>query len=267
MLRSYSTGRASIHEVNIINKLKDLHLRSEKYPNLPIDRNLYKLMCNIDILKLAYERLKSKPGQMTPGINPETLDGISIEKLETIIEKLKSEKFQFQAGRRILIPKTSGGTRSLTIVSPMDKLVQEAMRLILEAIFEPLFSDFSHGFRPQRSCHTALKMINQQFQAATWIIEGDITQCFDNIDHNKLMAIIEAKILDRKFIRLIWKSLKAGHFEFAVYKNNIIGTPQGSIISPILANIFMSQLDSFIKELKLDFDKGKESRASKETNR
>ena len=270
-VRSYSTGSDTAPtlwtEANIIDKLKDLYSRSKKHPNTPIDRNLYKLMCDINILKLAYEKLKSKPGQMTPGINPETLDGISIEALESIINKLKSEEFQFKAGRRIQIPKASGGTRPLTITSPRDKLVQEAMRLILEAIYEPLFFDSSHGFRPQRSCHTALKTISQQFQASTWVIEGDITKCFDSIDHHKLMKLIESKILDRKFTRLIWKSLRAGHFEFAKYQNNISGTPQGSIISPILANIFMTQFDSFMVELKRKFDLGKESRESKESSR
>lgn len=114
-------------------------------------------MCDIDILKLAYENLKSKPGQMTPGINPETLDGMSIAILESIIENLKSGKFKFQPGRRVQIPKPTGGNRPLTVASPRDKLVQEAMRMILEAIYEPLFMDSSHGFRPQRGCHTALK--------------------------------------------------------------------------------------------------------------
>nr|YP_010555452.1 group II intron reverse transcriptase/maturase [Ramaria cf. rubripermanens]UYR22200.1 group II intron reverse transcriptase/maturase [Ramaria cf. rubripermanens] len=268
--RSYSTGCANtqlIAEVDITDKLKDLYLRSLSHPEYPIDRNLYKLMCNIDILKLAYEKLKSKPGQMTPVINPETLDGISLLALEPIIDTLKSETFQFKAGRRIKVPKSSGGTRPLTITSPRDKLVQEAMRMILEAIYEPMFLDSSHGFRPKRSFHTALKTVNQQFQPASWIIEGDISKCFDNIDHHKLMTLIESKILDRKFTRLIWKSLKAGHFEFAIYQNNINGTPQGSIISPILANIYMTQLDQFMEELKLDFNLGNKSRETKEYNR
>lgn len=168
--RSYSTGSANTQlntEVDITDKLKDLYLRSLSHPESPIDRNLYKLMCNIDILKLAYEKLKSKPGQMTPGINPETLDGISFSALEPVIDTLKSETFQFKPGRIIQIPKASGGTRPLTITSPRDKLVQEAMRMILEAIYEPTFLDSSHGFRPKRSCHTALKTVSQQFQPAS----------------------------------------------------------------------------------------------------
>lgn len=162
--RSYSTGCASDQESVITNKLRDLYFRSKNNPNEVIDRDLYKILCRIDILEMAYDRLKSRPGQMTPGVNPETLDGLSHMALETIVEKLKSEAFEFQAGRRVQIPKGSGGTRPLTVTSPRDKLVQEAMRTILEAVYEPTFSDYSHGFRPQRSCHSALKTVKQQFQ-------------------------------------------------------------------------------------------------------
>lgn len=162
--REYSTGSTLARQANIFDKLKDLHLRSEKYPDLPIDRDLYKLVYNQEMLRLAYETLKSNPGQMTPGINPETLDGISAEVLDKIIVKLRSENYQFSPGRKIQIDKASGGKRSLTITSPRDKLVQQAMKMILEAVFEPLFLDYSHGFRPQRGCHTALKFVSQKFQ-------------------------------------------------------------------------------------------------------
>lgn len=117
-----------------------------------------------ETLEMAYQSLKSKPGQMTPGVNPETLDGMSSIVVETMTDKLKSESFEFQPGRRVQIPKASGGMRPLTVAPPRDKLVQEAMRMVLEAIYEPIFSDNSHGFRPSRSCHTALKMVKQQFQ-------------------------------------------------------------------------------------------------------
>lgn len=163
--RSYSTGCAKGQESNITKKLKDLFIRSESNPDKMIDRDLYKILCRIDILEMAYDKLKSKPGQMTPGIHPETLDGISHMVLESIVERLKSETFKFQPGRRVQIPKASGGTRPLTIASPRDKLAQEAMRMILEAVYEPTFTDSSHGFRPQRSCHSALKTVKQQFQS------------------------------------------------------------------------------------------------------
>nr|ATI20532.1 group II intron reverse transcriptase/maturase [Juglanconis juglandina] len=260
--RSYSTGCDTASEANIIKKLEDLFLRSKSNPNMPIDRNLYKLVCDIDLLNMAYDKLKSHPGQMTPGVNPETLDGMSIDVLANISNSLKSEKFDFHPGRRVQIPKRSGGTRPLTIASPRDKIVQEAMRMVLEAVYEPLFSAHSHGFRPLRGCHTALKEVKEQFQPSVWVIEGDISKCFDSIDHHKLMGLIEKKISDRKFTRLIWKSLRAGFFEFHRYQNNIAGTPQGSIISPILANIFMSQLDEFVEGLITKFNRGTKSRPS-----
>jgi group II intron reverse transcriptase/maturase len=265
--RFYSSVGTMVENTNINDKLKKLYILSKTHPNVSIDKNLYNFICDPELLKLAYENLKSKPGNMTPAINPTTLDGFSLTVLNQIISELKTEKFQFKAGRWIFINKKSGGLRPLTILAPRDKIVLEAIRLILNSIYEPLFLPTSHGFRPNHSCHTALKFTNQKFQASSWILEGDISNCFDSINHGKLMKILEDKIQDRKFTKLIWKSLRSGHFEFAVYKHNIIGAPQGSVISPILANIYLHQLDVFIHELKLQFDKGTESRESAESNR
>lgn len=161
MLRSYSTGSANDQESIVIKKLKDLQERSRLNPHSVIDRDLYKILSMRETLEMAYQSLKSKR-QMT--VNPETLDGISSIVIDTIVEKLKSETFQFQPGRRVEIPKASGETRALTIASPRDKLVQEAMRMVLEGVYEPTFTDNSHGFRPGRSCHSALKMVKHQFQ-------------------------------------------------------------------------------------------------------
>lgn len=163
-IRSYSTGRTTNEKFNVIGKLEDLFLRSERFTSESVDRNLYKILANAEMLELAYNKLKSKPGQMTPGVKPETLDGVSKEVLEDIVAKLKNESFQFSPGRRVQIPKPSGGTRPLTIAPPRDKLVQEAMRMILEAVFEPTFSKYSHGFRPGKGCHSALKAVRQDFQ-------------------------------------------------------------------------------------------------------
>jgi len=261
--RNYSTGSAP----KVMKKLDSLTSRAREFPQLTIDRNLYELVHNIDMLTLAYNNIKSKPGNMTPGITPETLDGISSERIETLSERLRNESFEFSPGRRVQIPKPSGGTRPLTVAPPMDKIVQEAMRIILNAIFEPTFLDSSHGFRPNRGCHTALKYVHQKFQPSTWIIEGDISKCFDSIDHHELMKIIERKILDRQFTKLIWKSLRAGYFEFATYQHNIAGTPQGSIISPLLANVFLHQLDVYVNEIKMSFDKGDRPRGTTESRR
>jgi retron-type reverse transcriptase len=257
----YCTGSA-MAEAKIVKKLRELQDRTKSNIDTIVDRDLYKLLCDRDIYRIAYEKLKSKPGNMTRGINPTTLDGMSIEVIDGIIDKLKTEKFQFTPGRRIEIPKKLGGSRPLTIAPPRDKLVQEAMRMIMDAIWDPSFVESSHGFRSGRSCHTALKEIKWKFQSSVWVIEGDISKCFDSIDHHKLMELIELKIKDRKFTRLIWKSIKAGYFEFNVYSNNIAGTPQGSIISPLLSNIFMDQLDTYVSKLKTEFDIGKTSKRS-----
>lgn len=170
---------------------------------------------------------------------------------------MKDGSFQFKTGRRIQIPKAgSRSTRPLTIAPPRDKIVQEVMRMILEVIFEPTFSSSSHGFRPNRSCHTALRQVKTQFGAATTIIEGDISKCFDSFDHKVLIELIERKVSDTRFIQLIWKALRAGYMEFHTIQHSVIGTPQGSIISPLLANIYLDELDIYIEKLKSNYEKG-----------
>ena len=253
LLRRHSTGTGS--SSNVMNKLSDLHNRSKEFPNQTIDRNLYKTyILNKDMYLIAYNRLKSKPGMMTPGISPRTLDGMSLDVITKLISQLKSEKFSFSPGRRIEIAKASGGTRPLTIGDPQEKLVQEVIRLVLEAIYEPLFKDTSFGFRPKKSCHTALRHVFTKFKGCAWWIEGDIKGCFDNIPHDKLMAILSLKITDQRFLQLIRKALNAGYMVDNRPIYDIVGTPQGSIISPILANIFLHQLDLFIENLKTEFD-------------
>lgn len=241
----------------IFEKLNQLNQRSMEFKKKPIDRNLYKLLSDVDMLQHAYENIKSRPGNLTPGVLDETLDGISKKTLEELSKKLVDESFQFRTARRTFIPKKSGQMRPITISPPRDKIVQESMRIILNAIYEPLFMEQSHGFRPGRGCHSALKQVNQKFQSTVWLIEGDIEKCFDKIDHTKLMNLIEGKILDRKFTRLIWKSLRANLMETKIIKHNIIGTFQGSIISPILANIFLHQLDEAVYKIKENFENTK----------
>ena len=165
--------------------------------------DIFDLMFNEKLYEIAYQKLKSKPGNMTPGTDQTTLDGTNQTVFRDIIKSLKNESFQFSPGRRVNIPKTSGGLRSLTIASPRDKIVQEVMRMILEAIFEPTFSNNSHGFRINRSCHTALRQIKGEFVGASHFIEGDITKCFDKIDHHLLINLIKERINDSRFIRLI----------------------------------------------------------------
>lgn len=222
----------------------------------PVKDHIYKFLLDPRMFQIAYGKLRSNSGNMTPGINPTTLDGFSEEWIQETIALLKNETFKFTPGRRVNIAKPNGGTRTLTVASPRDKIVMEVMRMVLEAVFEPRFSIHSHGFRSGRSCHTALKQVKEQFGVASWYIEGDISKCFDSIDHHNLMTVVESVIKDRKFTRLIWKSLRTGSFEFKEYQISLIGTPQGSIISPILANIYMHRFDLFIEELKRQYDKG-----------
>lgn len=201
---------------------------------------------------------------MTPGIDQVTLDGVSKETFQRIIDSMKDETFKFKPGKRVEIPKPNGKTRPLTIAPPRDKIVQEVMRMILEPIFEPTFSNNSHGFRPNRSCHTALRQVKTQFGSASFFIEGDISKCFDRIDHNILMNLLKERISDERFLRLLWKALRAGYVQFNRSKLSLIGTPQGSIISPILSNVYLNEFDKFIENLKSNFDKGKEARINPE---
>jgi len=184
---------------------------------------------------------------MTTGLNPETLDGLSSEWIDKVIAEMKDESFQFKPARRIMIPKNNGKMRPLTIASPRDKIVQQVILLILSPIFEPTFINNSHGFRPNRSCHTALAQIAKDFNSTSWVIEGDIKSCFDNFDHNILINIIKNRITDTKFLNLLWKALKVGYGERGKkIKSNILGTPQGSVISPIFCNIYMNNFDKFV---------------------
>ncbi len=256
-LRMLSTNAGSPVQIksNTSEKLLKLAEHCKKNPDKPVGmEKIYRLMYDPHLYEIAYEKLKSNPDNMTPGITPTTLDGMSMEVIEEIISKLKDDSFKFSPGRRVEIPKASGGTRPLTIAPPKDKIVQEVMRMILEAIFEPMFSDNSHGFRPHRSCHTALRRVKERFGVATWYIEGDISKCFYSIDPKILMEIIGKKIKDRRFTNLIHKALKAGYMELRFFKHSITGTPQGSIVSPILSNIYLNELDKFIDKLKLEFD-------------
>lgn len=229
--------------------------------------DIYTLMFNIEMYEAAYKKLKSNPGNMTPGIDKVTLDGISREVFQKIILSMKDETFQFKPGRRVNIPKANGKTRPLTVAPPRDKIVQEVMRMILEAIFEPTFSENSHGFRPDRSCHTALRQVKTQFGGAFFFIEGDISKCFDSFDHGLLMDLIKERISDERFLRLLWKVFRAGYVEFNRSKLSIIGTPQGSIISPLLSNVYLNKLDLFVKDMKSNFDRGKVAKVSPEYKR
>lgn len=217
---------------------------------------LYRYLFSEEMFAVAYQRIYAKQGNMTPGTDGKTIDEMSLERIERLIVSLKDESYQLHPARRVYIPKKNGKKRPLGIPSFEDKLVQEVVRLLLEAIYEGHFEGTSHGFRPHRSCHTALGMIQKSFAGAKWFIEGDIKGFFDNIDHNVLISILRERISDERFLRLIRKFFNAGYVEDWKYNKTYSGTPQGGIISPILANIYLDKFDKYIKEYAAKFRKG-----------
>ena len=220
-------------------------------------KRLYRNLYNPEFFLLAYERIQAKPGNMTAGNDGNTIDGMSMKRIDSLIQRIKDFSYQPKPARRTYIPKANGKMRPLGIPAFDDKLVQEVVRMILESIYEPTFQNSSHGFRPKRSCHTALQYIKRNYTGVKWFVEGDIKGCFDNVDHHVLVRILRRRIKDEYFISLIWKFLKAGYMEDWVYHNTYSGTPQGSLISPILANIYLNELDVFMAKYAESFNCGK----------
>lgn len=216
---------------------------------------LYRYLLRPDIYYEAYRNLYANNGAATKGVNHDTADGFSETKIAKIIKSLADETYQPKPVRRTYIEKSnSKKKRPLGIPTFTDKLVQEALRMVLQAVYEPVFLNCSHGFRPNRSCHTALTELKKEFTGARWFVEGDIKGCFDNINHTVLASLINSKIKDTRLIKLIHKFMKAGYMEDWRYYGTYSGTPQGGIISPILANIYLHELDKFVMKLKADFD-------------
>ena len=243
----------------VLNSLKE-HSKSLSYKF----ERIYRFLFNQEMFYVAYQRIYAKPGNMTKGSDGETIDGMSLSRIEKLISSLKDESYQPQPSKRVYIPKKNGKKRPLGIPAFDDKLVQEVVRMILEAIYEGSFEDTSHGFRPHRSCHTALAQVQKNFNGAKWFVEGDIKGFFDNISHDVMLEILKVRISDERFIRLIRKFLNAGYMEEWAFHKTYSGTPQGGIVSPILANIYLDKLDKYMKELTLTFDKGDKRRLSRE---
>ncbi|GHJ27602.1 reverse transcriptase domain-containing protein [Streptomyces hygroscopicus] len=221
-------------------------LRERGRRNLPCNE-LYRQMFNPQLYLLAYGRIYSNKGAMTPGGSGETADGMSLARIGRIIDALRHERFRFQPVKRTYIPKKNGKMRPLGLPSWTDKLVGEVMRLLLEAYYEPRFSRSSHGFRPGRGCHTALRDVARTWTGTTWFIEGDIAHCFDSLDHQVMLDTLSEKIHDNRFLRLVRNMLKAGYLEDWTWNATLSGAPQGGILSPILSNIYLHRLDTFIE--------------------
>lgn len=233
--------------------LKNLSEKSHnsQYKYERLYRNLY----NQEFYLLAYNNIAKSQGSMTPGIDGKTLSNMSMGRIDSIIATIRDHSYQPKPARRKYIEKkNSNKKRPLGISSTDDKLVQEVVRMILESIYEKTFADNSHGFRPKRSCQTALAQMQCTFTGVKWFVEGDIKACFDSFDHHVLIGILRKRIHDEYFISLIWKFLKAGYMEQWEYNKTYSGTPQGSGISPILANIYLNELDRYMAEYKESFD-------------
>ena len=221
-------------------------LRERGRKGLPCNE-LYRQLFNPQLYLLAYGRIYSNQGAMTPGPTQETADGMSIEKIEAIIDALRHERYRFSPVRRIYIPKKNGKLRPLGLPSWSDKLVGEVVRLLLEAYYEPQFSGCSHGFRPGRGCHTALREVADAWPGTTWFIEGDISDCFGSLDHDIMIEILSEKIQDGRFLRLIGNMLSAGYLEDWRWNATLSGAPQGGVVSPILSNIYLNKLDNYVE--------------------
>jgi group II intron reverse transcriptase/maturase len=221
-------------------------LRDRGRRGLPCNE-MFRQLFNPQMYLTAYGRLYSNHGAMTPGVDGETADGMSLAKIERVIDALRHERFRFKPAKRIYIPKKNGKQRPLGLPPWSDKLVGEVIRLLLEAYYEPRFSDRSHGFRPGKGCHTALSEVADLWTGTAWFIEGDISDCFGSLDHEVMLSTLAERIHDSRFLRLIKQMLQAGYLEDWVWNATLSGAPQGGVVSPILSNIYLDRLDKFIE--------------------
>jgi group II intron reverse transcriptase/maturase len=221
-------------------------LRERGRRGLPLE-GIYRQLFNPQLFLLAYGRIYSNKGAMTPGPDAETADGMSTGKIERIIDALRHERYRFKPVRRHYIPKKDGKQRPLGLPSWSDKLLGEVVRLLVEAYYEPQFSDRSHGYRTGRGCHTALCEVAVGWTGTTWFIEGDISQCFDRLDHQVMLKTLGEKIRDNRFLRLVGQMLRAGYLEDWVWHVTLSGAPQGGVLSPCLSNIYLDRLDKFVE--------------------
>lgn len=224
--------------------------------------NLHKLISNPDFLVIAYNNLRKKKGVDTLGVDGKSLDGINYSRFVQLGKEISTGEYQPNPVKRIYIDKSNGKKRPLGLSASIDKIPQEAVRIILEYIYEPKFLPTSHGFRPKKSCHTALNYYKMRFQGISWILNLDIAGCFDNIQHQELINALIREIDDKPFFDLMWKFLKSGYIFEKKFNKTENGVPQGSIISPILSNIYLHNLDLFMAKLKEDFDKGKRRKSN-----
>ena len=227
-------------------------------------RNLYRLMYTEDLWLSAYGNIYANQGATTQGVDDLTLDGMSKARIQGLIGALRDGSYRPKPVRRTYIPKANGKRRPLGIPSGDDKLVQEVARILLERIYEPVFLDCSHGFRKGRSCHTALQGIPRYWNGTKWLVNVDIAAFFDSTPHRKLLDLLKRRIEDKRFLKLIEQMLQAGYCEDWQYHKTYSGTPQGGLVSPVLSNVVLHELDLFMEALRADFNEGKSRRRNPE---
>jgi group II intron reverse transcriptase/maturase len=247
-------------------------LTAEDYLNILRDRgtrgmpleDVYRQLFNPALYLKAYAKIAANAGALTAGVTDETVDGMSLKKIQVIIDRLRHERYRWTPVRRVYVEKKrSTKKRPLGIPTWSDKLLQEVIRLILEAYYDPQFSNHSHGFRSGRGCQTALTAIQATWKGTTWFIEGDIAACFDSLDHEVLLSTLRERIHDNRFLRLLANLLKAGYLEDWRFHQTLSGSPQGGIASPILANVYLDRLDRFVETALLPtYNRGEQRRKS-----
>jgi group II intron reverse transcriptase/maturase len=206
-------------------------IRERGKQGLPLE-DIYRQLYNPLLYLRAYAKLYPNTGAMTPGSTTETVDGMSMQKIEQLIDDIRHERYRWTAVRRVYIPKKTGKLRPLGLPTWKDKLLQEVIRSILEAYYEPQMSEHSHGFRPERGCHTALREVQANWTGTRWFIEGDIAKYFDTINHDVLMEILSEQLQDNRFLRLIRHLLQSGYLEEWKFHHTRSGAPQGGVITP-----------------------------------